>query len=87
MIAPPLKIKGGSGSPLRVLALVPAIPKAPSGPVVPDFRGKSMRDVMEEASADGIRVSPEGSGVARAQLPLPGTPLREGERIRIVFAR
>jgi cell division protein FtsI (penicillin-binding protein 3) len=81
------EIPAASDAPRPVLALVPAIPKAPSGPVVPDFRGKSMRDVMEEASADGIRVSPEGSGVARAQLPLPGTPLREGERIRIVFAR
>lgn len=57
------------------------------GPVVPDFRGKSMRDVVEEASAGGIEVTVEGSGVARAQLPLPGTPLRSGERIRIVFAR
>jgi hypothetical protein len=46
-----------------------------------------MRDVVEQASSDGIDVSVEGSGVARAQLPLPGTPLRRGERIRIVFAR
>ena len=63
------------------------IPAAPPGPVVPDFRGKSMRDVVEQASADGIHVTIEGSGVARAQLPLPGSPLRRGERIRIVFAR
>jgi hypothetical protein len=55
--------------------------------VVPDFRGKSMRDVVQEASADGLRVTIEGSGRARAQLPLPGTPMRQGERIRIVFAR
>jgi cell division protein FtsI (penicillin-binding protein 3) len=60
---------------------------APQGPTVPDFRGKSMRDVVEAASADGIEVMIEGSGVARAQLPLPGQPLRRGERIRIVFAR
>jgi cell division protein FtsI (penicillin-binding protein 3) len=57
------------------------------GPTVPDFRGKSMRDVVEAASAEGIDVMIEGSGVARAQLPLPGQPLRPGERIRIVFAR
>ena len=70
------------------------IPAAPgpqpliaSGPTVPDFRGKSMRDVVEQASADGIHVTLEGSGVARAQLPPPGSPLRRGERIRIVFAR
>ena len=29
----------------------------------------------------------EGSGVARAQLPLPGSPVRRGEKIRIVFTR
>jgi hypothetical protein len=46
-----------------------------------------MRAVVEEASADGIDVMIEGSGVARAQLPLPGKPLHRGERIRIVFAR
>ncbi|MDE3195582.1 MAG: transpeptidase family protein [Acidobacteriota bacterium] len=57
------------------------------GPTVPDFRGKSMRAVVETASADGIAVMLEGSGVARAQVPLPGTPLRPGEKIRIVFAR
>jgi cell division protein FtsI (penicillin-binding protein 3) len=63
--------------------------KAPviQGPVVPDYRGKSMRDVVEEASADGIDVMIEGSGVARAQLPQPGKPLRPGQRIRIVFTR
>jgi hypothetical protein len=57
------------------------------GPTVPDFRGKSMRDVVEESSASGIDVMIEGSGVARAQVPLPGSPLRPGEQIRIVFAR
>jgi hypothetical protein len=54
---------------------------------VPDFRGKSMRSVVEESAARGIDVMIEGSGVARAQLPLPGSPLRQGEQIRIVFTR
>ena len=62
-------------------------PPAPTGPTVPDFRGKSMRYVMEESSASGLDVMIEGSGVARAQAPLPGSPLRPGERIRIVFTR
>lgn len=59
----------------------------PAGPTVPDFRGKSMRSVVEESAASGIDVMIEGSGVARAQAPLPGSPLRRGEQIRIVFAR
>jgi cell division protein FtsI (penicillin-binding protein 3) len=66
---------------------VPPKPPAPEGPVVPDFRGQSMRAVVEKASADGIDLTIEGSGVARAQLPLPGAPLRAGEKIRVVFAR
>jgi len=64
----------------------PAVPVV-EGPMVPDFRGKSMRDVIEESSARGIDVMIEGSGVARAQVPLPGSPLRQGEQIRIVFTR
>ena len=85
--------------PPRTLPAVPpqmALLQAPAGPSepagsgdgrVPDFRGKSMRDVVEETSAGGFDVMIEGSGVARAQLPLPGSPLRRGERIRIVFTR
>jgi hypothetical protein len=70
---------------------VPAAKAAPDttlqGNAVPDFRGMSMRDVVQEASAQGIDVMVEGSGVARAQLPLPGSPLRHGEPIRVVFTR
>lgn len=58
-----------------------------TGPTVPDFRGKSMRDALEAASATGIQLTVEGSGVARAQVPLPGTPLHQGEKIRVVFTR
>ena len=63
------------------------VPKVAETPIVPDFRGKSMRDAMETASADSIEVMVEGSGVARAQVPLPGTPLHQGEKIRIIFTR
>jgi cell division protein FtsI (penicillin-binding protein 3) len=58
-----------------------------TGPTVPDFRGKSMRDALAAASSKGIQVTVEGSGVARAQLPLPNTPLHPGDKIRIVFTR
>ena len=79
-----------AGDPVAGVFSPPA--PVPHGPVsnatmVPDFRGKSMRDVVEESSANGIVVMIEGSGVARAQVPLPGTPLRPGEQIRIVFTR
>jgi cell division protein FtsI (penicillin-binding protein 3) len=68
--------------PAPVLALA-----RPNAATVPDFRGKSIRDVIQEASSEGIELTIEGSGVARVQLPPPGEPLRRGEKIRIVFAR
>ncbi|MES1258617.1 MAG: penicillin-binding protein [Acidobacteriota bacterium] len=74
-------------APAPAPAPVAVPPRAPSGPTVPDFRGKSMRSVVEQASAEGIELTIEGSGVARAQVPMPGKPLRRGERIRIVFTR
>jgi cell division protein FtsI (penicillin-binding protein 3) len=62
-------------------------PIAPSGPVIPDFHGKTMREVAEEASSMGLTVLFDGSGVAHAQHPAPGAALMEGERIRVQFAR
>ena len=52
-----------------------------------DFRGKTMRAVVEEASAQGFPVMLNGSGIARMQEPPPGSVLRPGERIRVQFAR
>ena len=65
---------------------VPAIP-APTGPTIPDFQGKTMRAVVEEASAIGLTVLLDGSGVATAQHPPPGSALHRGERVRVQFAR
>jgi membrane peptidoglycan carboxypeptidase len=59
----------------------------PVGPKVPNFRGKTMRAVVEEASAQGFSVMLDGSGIARMQQPPPGSVLHPGERIRVQFAR
>jgi len=59
----------------------------PQGPRVPNFRGMTMRAVLAEAAARGIMVQPDGSGVARVQDPPAGAVLRQGERIRVQFAR
>jgi cell division protein FtsI (penicillin-binding protein 3) len=83
--------KGGTDSKLEEAKVepvpAPAPPQKPKGPVVPDFRGLAMQAVAERAASEGIQVMLEGSGIARAQLPLPGTPMRPGARVRIVFAR
>jgi cell division protein FtsI (penicillin-binding protein 3) len=54
---------------------------------VPDFRGKTMRAVLAEASASGLPVEVEGRGLARAQRPEAGLPLPPGESIRVLFSR
>jgi cell division protein FtsI (penicillin-binding protein 3) len=70
----------------------PAEPEKPvqagvTGPRVPNFNGMTMRAVLEEASAMGLPVSLDGRGVARMQIPRPGSILPPGSRIRVVFAR
>lgn len=57
------------------------------GPKVPDFQGKSMRSVLAEASAMGITVLVDGTGVARGQEPPAGAALRAGARIRVRFTK
>jgi cell division protein FtsI (penicillin-binding protein 3) len=57
------------------------------GATVPDFQGKTMRAVLAEAAQRGLPVIPDGSGVARLQLPAAGSVLRRGERIRVRFSR
>ena len=101
--APSLALASGGRGPMFTAPAAPAgTPQVPPvirldsatitephdhGPLVPDFRGKSMRDTMETASEDGIEVMVVGSGMARAQTPLPGTPLHQGDKIQIVFTR
>ena len=63
-----------------------AAPPAP-GPKVPNFRGMTMRDVINQAAALGLTVLSDGSGLARKQDPPPGAPIRPGDRVSVVFAR
>ena len=54
---------------------------------VPNFRGKSVRDVIQESAALGIPVEFTGSGIARAQIPAPGETLPLGRTVRVEFGR
>lgn len=60
---------------------------AVSGPKAPDFIGKTVKDVVEEAAEQGVTVETKGSGLARVQRPGPGEPLPPGEHIRVLFMR
>ena len=59
----------------------------PNLPKVPNFVGKSVKDVAHEAAASGIEIDIFGEGLARTQAPEPGTALVPGERIAVRFAR
>jgi membrane peptidoglycan carboxypeptidase len=67
----------------------PALPPEmiPTGPKVPNFRGKTKRQVIEESSALGVAVQIAGAGIARRQEPRPGSVLRPGEKVKVQFAR
>jgi membrane peptidoglycan carboxypeptidase len=57
------------------------------GPRTPNLLGKSLRSVLEESAAAGFPVEVHGSGLARSQDPLPGTPLRPHALVQVQFGR
>ena len=59
----------------------------PSAPRVPDFVGKTVKDVMVAAAENNIDVEMLGDGLARSQNPAAGSVLIPGEHIRVRFAR
>ncbi|MGB6901903.1 MAG: penicillin-binding transpeptidase domain-containing protein [Acidobacteriaceae bacterium] len=73
---------------------VPA-PKARNGSVavlnrsiaVPSFLGKSLRDVVVQASGIGLGIQIVGSGLAREQAPAAGTLVPAGTEIVVRFAQ
>jgi len=84
-----LVVRSFRGEDEMAIALGPALPPEmiPAGPKVPNFRGKTKREVMAESTALGVRVEIAGTGIARQQEPQPGSVLRPGERVKVRFAR
>ncbi len=60
---------------------------AQGGPRVPNFRGKTIREVMALASQTGIPVVLAGSGIVNYQMPLAGEVLLPGQKVKVTFAR
>ncbi|SEG54765.1 peptidoglycan synthetase FtsI [Bryocella elongata] len=54
---------------------------------VPQFDGKALRLVVQQAGALGLRVQTLGSGMAREQAPAPGTMVPVGTEVVVRFAR
>jgi PASTA domain/Penicillin binding protein transpeptidase domain len=57
------------------------------GIAVPSFLGKSVRAAVEAAEDAGLDLDAIGSGIAREQLPLPGTHVAAGSRVVVRFGR
>ena len=53
---------------------------------VPDFHGKSLRQVTEESLRAGLRLQSIGSGAAVEQVPPAGASVRAGTRIQVRFS-
>jgi membrane peptidoglycan carboxypeptidase len=57
------------------------------GAVMPDFRGKTLRSVMEKCAELGIELTYHGSGMAVDQSPRPGSRLAANNACKVWFAR
>jgi membrane peptidoglycan carboxypeptidase len=53
---------------------------------VPDFHGKSLRQVTDETLKAGLRLQSLGSGAAIDQAPAPGSNVRAGTRVQVRFS-
>jgi len=53
--------------------------------LLPDFKGRSMRDVLKTARSLGLAVVPEGTGLAFRQKPEPGVPLDKLTQVKVSF--
>jgi cell division protein FtsI (penicillin-binding protein 3) len=83
-------------APLRAPAAAPQLRPRGLGSVVvdagqrvavPSFTGEALRKVVETASGLGLRVEPVGSGIAREQVPEPGTRVPLGTQVVVRFTR
>ncbi len=57
------------------------------GIVVPSFLGKSVRSAIEAAQESGLDLDAVGSGLAREQMPAPGSHVASGSQVTVKFGR
>jgi cell division protein FtsI (penicillin-binding protein 3) len=71
----------------RTISVAKAEPNVVSGPTAPNFKGMTLRAVLQKSAAEGLQVDVVGSGIAKRQQPEAGTSLDRARRIRVVFSR
>jgi cell division protein FtsI/penicillin-binding protein 2 len=55
--------------------------------VLPDFRGKNLREVARECAAMGLRLKISGTGIAVGQRPEPGKRFSKGTLCEVFFSK
>ncbi len=63
------------------------LPASIGGPRVPNFLGKTKRELVEQSAEDGVPIDFEGVGIARRQDPPPDAPLQVGQHVLVKLAR
>lgn len=53
--------------------------------ILPDFTGRSMREVLREITQLGLKIEVEGTGLAFKQNPAPGSSLKKISSIKVSF--
>ncbi|MEQ1887191.1 MAG: penicillin-binding protein [Bryobacteraceae bacterium] len=92
-VTPPPVQGGSTGVAPRVASVDLSSDRRPffsarsGGARVPDFRGMTLRSVLEESAATGMPVDVRGDGMVRAQDPPPGALLPSGSKVRVLFTR
>ena len=84
---PPVRADSPAPAAEPVLDRRPFFTSTLAGPKVPDFRGMTVRAVLEESAATGLPVEVLGTGLVRNQEPPPGSLLPSGGRVRVQFTR
>jgi cell division protein FtsI (penicillin-binding protein 3) len=55
--------------------------------LMPDLRGRGVRDVLGATQSLGLHLDLLGNGIVRRQSPPPGTPVVRGESVRVELGR
>ncbi len=67
-------------------AVMSARPGQPTDVMVPDLQGRTMREATELLVAAGLKIKPQGSGIAVTQSVQPGETVQPGTVITVEFS-
>ena len=83
----PKRVFGPEPPPLPAAPRPRSPPWRPAGPKAPDFRGKTLRDVLEESTALGIQVEFKGTRDRAPAATARRVCAARGSPVKVFFAR